>query len=298
MEGILAITLLGLFLAAAFAGPLLDVLGESSGGLHLVGASRTGKSTAAVVAASVWGKPTADAQLHPWRGTANGLEGIAAETTDTLLILDEMGQADGREVGDVVYMLANEAGKQRASRNGAARPRQSWRALFLSTGEITLAQKMGEAGKRVMAGLEVRLVNLPADAGADMGVFQDLHGKPDPVSFADYLQAAARANHGIAARAFLGRLAQDRAANAAGLRTELEVLRDKFLAEHVQHGANRLWITLETGTSPRWKAAVDHAGNRHPLGPCPRPWCSSRGPPKGGEPSSISGYASRCELEP
>ncbi len=72
---------LALFLAAAFAGPLLDVLGEPSGGLHLVGDSRTGKSSAAVVAASVWGKPTPDAQLRAWRGTANGLEGTAAETS-------------------------------------------------------------------------------------------------------------------------------------------------------------------------------------------------------------------------
>ena len=39
-----------LFLAAAFAGPLLDVTGEPSGGVHYVGDSRTGKSTAAVVA--------------------------------------------------------------------------------------------------------------------------------------------------------------------------------------------------------------------------------------------------------
>src|SRR5690348_970977 len=53
-----------LFLSAAFAGPLLDIMGEPSGGLHLVGDSRTGKSTAALVAASVWGKPTPDAQLR------------------------------------------------------------------------------------------------------------------------------------------------------------------------------------------------------------------------------------------
>jgi uncharacterized protein (DUF927 family) len=78
----------------------------------------------------------------------------------------EMGLADAREVADVVYMLANESGKQRSSRDGSARRRQIWRSLFLSTGELTLAAKMGEANKRVMAGLEVRLVTLRADAGA------------------------------------------------------------------------------------------------------------------------------------
>ncbi len=228
---------LALFLAAAFAGPLLDVLGEPSGGVHLVGNSRTGKSTAAVMAASVWGRPTADAQMRQWRGTANGLEGTAAETADALLILDEMGQADGREVGDVVYMLANEAGKQRASRTGAARRRQSWRVLFLSTGEITLAQKMGEAGKKVMAGLEVRMVNLPADAGAGLGVFQTIHGRPGPAALAEELRDAARKHHGTASRVFLARLAQDRAANGTDLRAALDDLRAAFRAEHVPAGA-------------------------------------------------------------
>ncbi len=224
---------LALSLSAAFAGPLLDIMAEPSGGLHFVGNSRIGKSTMAVVAGSAWGKPTADAQFRAWRGTANGMEGTAAETADTLLILDEMGQADPREVADVIYMLANEAGKQRAARNGTARRRQSWRTLFLSTGEITLAQKMGEVGKRAMAGLDVRLANLPADAGAGFGIFQSLHGRPSAAALADELRGAARAHHGTAARAFLERLAYDRAEDGATLRAALDDLRSNFLSKHV-----------------------------------------------------------------
>ncbi len=226
-----------LFVSAAFAGPLLDVLAEPSGGINLVGGSRTGKSATAGAAASVWGKPTSEAQLRQWRGTANGLEGTAADTSDTLLILDEMGQADAREVGDVVYMLANEAGKQRASRTGAARQRQTWRTLFLSTGEVTLAQKMGEAGKKAMAGLGVRLPDLPADAGAGMGVFQALHGRAGPAELAEELRDAGRAHHGTAARAFLSRLAHDRGTNEAALRAALDALRARFLAEYLPAGA-------------------------------------------------------------
>jgi uncharacterized protein (DUF927 family) len=192
----------------------------------------------AVVAASVWGKPTADAQMRQWRGTANGLEATAAETSDALLILDEMGQADAREVADVVYMLANESGKQRASRTGTVRRRQTWRTLFLSTGEITLAQKIGEAGKRATAGLEVRLVNLPANAGAGMGVFQNLHGRPSAAALAEELRGAAQAHHGTAARAFLARLAQDRATDAAELLSTLNELREAFLRQHVPIGAS------------------------------------------------------------
>ena len=224
---------MALFLAASFTGPLLDVLGEPSGGVHLVGGSQTGKSTLAVVAASPWGRPTADAQIRTWRGTANGLEGTAAETSDALLILDELGQADAKEVADTVYMLANQAGKQRAGRTGSARRRQSWRTLFLSTGEITLAQKMGEAGKRTMAGLDVRLAHLPADAGAGLGVFQNLHGRASAAALAEELRKAALAHHGVAARAFLARLAHQRATEGAELRGVLDALRAKFIAEHV-----------------------------------------------------------------
>ncbi len=229
---------LALLISAGFAGPLLDVVGEPSGGLHLVGDSRTGKSTLLVAAASVWGKPTADGQLRTWRGTANGLEGVAAETADATLILDEMGQADPREVGDVVYMLANETGKQRASRTGQARARQTWRTLFLSSGEVTLAQKMGEAGKHTMSGLDVRLPTLPADAGAGLGVFQDLHGRPNAAALAEELRDAARTHHGTAARAFLARLARDRATDAAGLRAKLDSMRAAFVGKHVPEGSS------------------------------------------------------------
>jgi uncharacterized protein (DUF927 family) len=228
---------LALFIAAAFAGPLLDVMAEPSGGLHLVGTSQSGKSTLALAAASVWGRGTSDAQVRQWRGTANGLEAVAAETSDALLILDELGQADAREVGDVVYMLANQSGKQRAGRSGTTRRRQTWRTLFLSTGEVTLAAKMGEVGRRAMAGLDVRLVNLPADAGAGLGVFQTLHGRANAAALADHLRLASRTSYGTAARAFLGRLGQDRCSDADALREVLAGLRNGFLNRHVPAGA-------------------------------------------------------------
>jgi uncharacterized protein (DUF927 family) len=229
--------LLAFTLSAGFCGPLLDVMGEPSGGIHLVGESRSGKSTAAMIAGSVWGPPLPDGQMRQWRATANGLEGAAAETRDTLLILDELGQADPREVADVVYMLSAGSGKQRATRTGSARLRQSWRVLFVSTGEVTLAAKMGEAGKRLMAGLEVRLAHLPADAGAGMGVFQKLHGRPSAAALVEELAAAAQAHHGTAARAFLARLAQDLADDAGGLRDVLRSMREGFIAHYVPAGA-------------------------------------------------------------
>ncbi|MBO1361925.1 DUF927 domain-containing protein [Acetobacter sacchari] len=224
---------LALFIAAAFAGPLLDVMGEQSGGVHLVGKSQCGKSTSAFIAGSVWGRGDREGQIRAWRGTANGLEGVASETSDTVLILDEMGQAEPREVGEIAYMLANNTGKQRASRNGDARARKTWRVLFLSTGEVTLAAKMGEAGKRAMAGQEVRLVNVAADAGAGMGVFEALHGMRSPGDLADHLRVASRTYYGTASRKFLDALVRDRAAEPTDLETAIRNIRERFERQYV-----------------------------------------------------------------
>lgn len=223
-------------LSVAFCGPLLDILGEQSGGFHIIGKSQSGKSTALYAAGSVWGKGDRDGMVRSWRGTSNGTEGIACETSDTLLILDEMGQADSREVGDITYMLANNTGKQRAGRNGEARARKTWRSLFLSTGEVTLATKMGEIGRRAMAGQEVRLVSIQADAGAGMGLFEVLHGMPSAGELADHIRRAARTYYGTASRAYLAELVKERDADEPGLTDGIKGLVDKFEADCLPAG--------------------------------------------------------------
>src|SRR5262249_50274575 len=118
--------LLALSISAGFAAPLLDVLGEPSGGVHLHGTSQTGKTTLLRSAMSVY-SPADDKHMRTWRATANGLEAVASETSDGLLILDELSQANAREVDQVVYMLANSASKARANRAGGARAQRNWR---------------------------------------------------------------------------------------------------------------------------------------------------------------------------
>ena len=231
-------SLISLFICAALAGPLLELVGEPSGGIHLVGKSQSGKSTAAFAAASVWGRGTRDAQVRSWRATANGLEGVAAECCDTVLILDELGQADGREVGDIVYGLANESGKARSTRSGEARRRKTWRVMVLSTGEVTLAAKMACAGQRAMAGQEVRMVTLPADAGAGLGVFEDLHGHTSAAALADHLRLAAQRTYGTAGAALVAKLTELRNRDSARLLGALAATRDNFLCDHVPTGAD------------------------------------------------------------
>ncbi len=159
--------------ACAFAGPLLRPAGVESGGFHFRGGSSTGKTTALKVAASVNGGPN---YLQRWRTTDNALEAIAAQHCDALLVLDELAQVDPKTAGECAYMLANESSKARATRNGAPRPRLSWRLLFLSAGELGLADHMAEGMRRARTGQEVRMADIPADAGAGNGMFENTHG--------------------------------------------------------------------------------------------------------------------------
>lgn len=186
--------------ACAFAGPLLRPAGVESGGFHFRGDSSSGKTTALKVAASVWGGTS---YLQRWRTTDNALEAIAAQHSDGLLILDELAQVDPKTAGECAYMLANEQSKARATRNGAPRPRLAWRLLFLSAGELGLADHMAEGMKRTRTGQEVRMADIPADAGAGLGAFQQLHGHEGGAVFSTHLTGQAAALHGAAGRAWL-----------------------------------------------------------------------------------------------
>ena len=184
----------------AFAGPMLRPAGMESGGFHIRGGSSSGKTTAARIAASVYGGPD---YMQRWRTTDNALEVIAAQHCDSLLILDELSQVDGKVAGDCAYMLANEQSKARSTRTGAARSRLSWRLLFLSTGELSLSDHMAEGGKRSRTGQDVRMADIPAEAGKGWGAFEHLHGQQDPASLAALLTREAERCHGAVGRAFL-----------------------------------------------------------------------------------------------
>ena len=212
--------LLTLALSAAFAGPVLAKVNGESGGLHFIGFSSTGKSTAIDVACSVWGGPSFK---RSWRSTANGMEGAASMFNDNLLALDEISECDPREVGSIVYALGNGTGKQRAGRTGRARSVTRWRCSVLSSGERSIATTMNEAGYRIKAGQEVRLLNIPA--ARQHGLFDELHTHPSGAAFADHLKRAAATHYGHAGRAFLERLTRDNR-NCCGYLEQIKSLPD------------------------------------------------------------------------
>ena len=213
-------------LASAFAGPLLRPGGVESGGFHFRGDSSSGKTTALKVAASVYGGPS---YLQRWRTTDNALEAIAAQHCDGLLILDELAQVDPKTAGECAYMLANEQSKARATRTGTPRARLSWRLLFLSAGELGLADHMAEGMKRARTGQEVRMADIPADAGMGLGAFEDVHGYDGGAAFSRYLVAQAGSVYGATGRAWLQWLTD----NADTLKARIREGSEAWTLEHV-----------------------------------------------------------------
>ncbi len=189
----------------ALAAPLIHLTNDESGGFHFVGRSSTGKTTAARVAASVWGPPRF---MRSWRATDNGLEIAATQHSDSLLILDEMSQCDGKKVGEIAYTLANGKAKTRATKEVVAREVAQWRILFLSTGEVSLSTHMREAHQKTRAGQEVRIAEIPADANKGFGLFENIGDAADGDAFSKSLYTATAAVYGTLGPAFTEALLQ------------------------------------------------------------------------------------------
>lgn len=193
-------------LCAAFAGPLLRPAGLEGGGFSFEGGSSSGKTTALQIAASVWGGPNMS-EAGGLRTT--GLKASPALHNDNVLILDEMGQVNGRVLAECAYMLANGQGKGRSNREGGIRRSQNWRLLFLSSGELGLSDKLAENGLKSRGGQEVRFVGLPVDSS----MLTSLHGLPDAGAVANRIKQLASEHYGHAGHDFLQKLTQTETLN-------------------------------------------------------------------------------------
>lgn len=235
--------------SAAFSAPLVDLLGVETMGFHFYGDSSWGKSTLLNIACSVFGKP--DDYKKAWRSTDNGMESLAASHSEMLLALDEINQFDPRKLGDAVYMLGNGSGKTRANDRGGARDdSHRWRFTFLSNGEKTLEQYMGEAGKAQTAGMEMRFLEIRAtlhDSEADikrMGVFNNTHGLMGGAALSELLKGTMAKYYGTAFPSFLNALVCELEGDKRGrfitsMLARLEKFRKQHLNDNASGQANR-----------------------------------------------------------
>jgi putative DNA primase/helicase len=193
-------------ISIGLAAPLLKMSGMiNGGGFHFFGASSKGKSTLSLLTASIYGKPLDF--MKSWRTTTNALEATAEQYNDGVLVLDEISQSDGRDLGNAIYTLANGKGKARSDRNGAAKNIKNWQIMMMSNGERSIDSHC-ESDKDSAAGQMIRLLNIPIFG--QFGVFNELHDKKDGRELSEYLSQAYQNNYGTAGVLWLEKLIKNK----------------------------------------------------------------------------------------
>lgn len=219
-------------LSAALAAPLLQPLGMSGGGFNLFGNSSRGKTTMAILAGSVWGGGGKDGFVQNWNSTKNGAEALISDHNDLLLPLDELTAVSPELAPELYYMLTNGQGKNRAHVDGTSAPRQSWKALVLSTGERTAAQQVtqGRGKAQMTGGLAVRMVDTPMEYTPGQAL-EDYKPFSSSREWVNHVKTHAQQHYGHAGRVFLRQLVKKRDENLARVRRYMNEILGTLIEE-------------------------------------------------------------------
>lgn len=174
---------------AAFAPPLLELLGTGGFAMDWAARSSSGKSTVLAVCASVWGDP--EALTKTWDNTEVFFERTLETLHSLPFFCDETQRANGKTpdlVPNVIYMAANGHGRGRGniSRTEATR---TWRTVLMSTGEQA-ATSFGERG-----GAKARVVQI---SGRPFGAEDAVTG-----GLVKFVADVVRSNYGHAGEAWV-----------------------------------------------------------------------------------------------
>jgi putative DNA primase/helicase len=183
----------------------------------------------------------------------------------------------------VAYLLANGMDKVRARKTLEGRPRRRWQTLFLSTGEVTLADKMREEGRTPKAGQDVRMVDIPVNPEGQDQAFENWEGFDSSKALADHLRLATRRHHGTASRAFLGQLCRLREEDLLAL----ERRKVAWARQHLPQGADSqvgrvvdrfALVALAGELAAEWGIVPWHGGHAQwAAEACLQAWLAQRG---------------------
>jgi uncharacterized protein (DUF927 family) len=233
-------------LSLAFAAPLSRLAGFGTCiGFHYRGSSRSGKTTLAKCAVSVYGNY--NELIRTWNSTAGALEGTASSFNDNLLLLDEISQShDPLTVYQTIYALGNGIEKGRLKATGGNRPLKHWHLLYFSTGEESLATMMAKVKRKPNAGTEMRFIDLDADAGKGFGAFDVLTTGKNAGELSNLIQANAKKYHGTAGNDWISYITKHKQTIESDILPAIEEFEKLTLNEHAtaQHRSTCAYFGL------------------------------------------------------
>ena len=220
-------------IAAAFAAPLIHILGTRSFVLHLYGPSGGAKSAVTKFATSAFGDPKR--MMSTFHTTINAIERTAQLFSDLPLWIDELQlKANPEHQKMLTYLIASGQGKMRMARDGGLRETVRFRNVALSTGEQTLVTD--------------------ADLGGQDARVLELYGRPlDDDDLGRAAHDCAESHHGHAGPRFLEKLVQaERHEIQARYRELFQVIAPAFPGVHPSKIAARSVLALADILTRQW----------------------------------------------
>jgi hypothetical protein len=143
-----------LYPAISLASPLIEPLKLQGFGLYNYAPPNRGKSIAAAVAYSIWGRPGKDT-IPSCNVTRAGIEARFSILNNIITPFDDSQQFSNlnkNEIDKLIYDMANGSGRTRSSKDLKSKPVTTWDNTFLLTGERALLNERidGGAYKRLL----------------------------------------------------------------------------------------------------------------------------------------------------
>ena len=189
-----------LALCVSFSGLIMKWANQESGGFHLHAESSVGKTTATLLASTVYGGPE---YLCSWDITEAGVEEVAVGRNDALLPLNELRLLStdpvlaSQKASKLIYMIAEGKGKHRAKSYQSNV--NTWATVVLSSGELSLADHAESGKMKRLKGECVRVIDLFADSQSGFGIFDRLPKEfPLAPEFSEHIQAQSQVYYGSA----------------------------------------------------------------------------------------------------
>lgn len=169
-------------LAAAFAAPLVQILGGLPFFVHFWGETGCGKTVGLMLAASVWGNPDVGRYVKTFSGTKVSQELYAAFCCNLPILFDELQViSDRKTFDDIIYMLCEGVSKGRGAKEGGLQVQRRWSSCIITTGEMPITQN-NSGGGAVARIVEVNFGGVPLfkDARTTANLLKEHYGFAGP----------------------------------------------------------------------------------------------------------------------
>lgn len=208
-------------MAAGFASPLLELIGERVFVIHTWGPSRGGKTAAMKAALSVWGNP--EGIMSSFNATKVGLERIAALYSDLPLGIDERQVVgnDQRKIEEIIYTLSMGKSKTRGTKSGGLQAFSTWRSIIMMNGEHPVTSTSSPTGVRTRA-LELYGTVIPDEEYA-----ANLHRRLNKV-------------FGVAGPAFIQRVIEEQSSELFNFQEDYETIYKDLKQAYPDNAASHL----------------------------------------------------------